>query len=258
MWCVLISARASASVWSGWMVSGLTTMPDSNFFTWRTWAACSSALRFLWITPMPPCCAMAMAIGASVTVSMAEEISGMFSGMLRVSRVRVSVADGQHLGIGGHHQHVVEGQRLHDPRGGVAADPAGAALRPPALQHCVRTYYRAPWADPFRCGKPPADDCAGFPTLASPHRLSGTPAQARRGSDPPCSIRPAEPRGDDVELARFLAAGRRLGVAHHGEMPLHRCQHVPFGAALEHLGDEAAASAQDADGEIAAPARPAP
>ena len=31
-----ISASASASVASGRMVTGFTTMPDSNFFTWRT------------------------------------------------------------------------------------------------------------------------------------------------------------------------------------------------------------------------------
>ena len=50
--------------------------------------------RFLWITPMPPFCAIAMAIGASVTVSIAAEISGMLSQMLRVRRVRMSVWPG--------------------------------------------------------------------------------------------------------------------------------------------------------------------
>ncbi len=46
------------------------------------------------MTAMPPCWAMAMAIGASLTVSMAAEMMGMLSGMVRVKRVRVSVADG--------------------------------------------------------------------------------------------------------------------------------------------------------------------
>ena len=91
---VAISARASASVWSGWIVTGFTTMPDSNFFTERTCAACSSAVRFLWITPMPPCCAIAIAMAPSVTVSMAADISGMFSEMPRVRRVLVSVSVG--------------------------------------------------------------------------------------------------------------------------------------------------------------------
>ena len=40
-----ISASASASVASGWMVSGFTTMPDSNFLTWRTCAACWCGLE---------------------------------------------------------------------------------------------------------------------------------------------------------------------------------------------------------------------
>ena len=94
IWFIAISARASARVWSGWMVSGLTTMPDSNFFTIRTWAACSAMVRFLWMKPMPPCWAMVMAIMFSLTVSIAEEISGMFSAMVRVSLVAVSTAEG--------------------------------------------------------------------------------------------------------------------------------------------------------------------
>ena len=40
-----IRASASASVASGAMVSGLTTMPDSNFLTWRTCAACCIGLE---------------------------------------------------------------------------------------------------------------------------------------------------------------------------------------------------------------------
>ncbi len=43
---------------------------------------------------MPPSCDMAMAISASVTVSMAAEISGIFSEIVRVSRVTVLVSDG--------------------------------------------------------------------------------------------------------------------------------------------------------------------
>ena len=70
-------------------------MPDSNFLTWRTCAACSSGLRFLWITPIPPDCAMAIAMFASVTVSMAAEIRGICSEISRVMRVRVSVCAGR-------------------------------------------------------------------------------------------------------------------------------------------------------------------
>src|SRR6516165_63724 len=52
-------------------------------------------LRFLWMTPIPPCCAMAMAVADSVTVSMAAESSGMFRRRLRVSRVPSSASLGR-------------------------------------------------------------------------------------------------------------------------------------------------------------------
>ena len=69
-------------------------MPDSYFLTRRTWAACSSMVRFLWITPIPPSWAIAMAIADSVTVSMAEETSGICRLIERVSRVPVETAVG--------------------------------------------------------------------------------------------------------------------------------------------------------------------
>src|SRR5579883_3146450 len=46
------------------------------------------------MTPMPPACAMAIAICASVTVSMAEATMGMLSEMVRVMRERISVSAG--------------------------------------------------------------------------------------------------------------------------------------------------------------------
>src|SRR5262249_46384363 len=52
-------------------------------------------LRFLWTTPIPPCCAMAMAVADSVTVSIAAESSGMFRRRLRVSRVPRSTSLGR-------------------------------------------------------------------------------------------------------------------------------------------------------------------
>ena len=60
---------------------------------------------------------MAIAMSPSVTVSIAAEISGMFRLMPRVSRVRVSVFDGQDLRIAGNQQHVVEGQGFLDAQG---------------------------------------------------------------------------------------------------------------------------------------------
>src|SRR5450759_3795569 len=46
---------------SGESVIGLTIMPLSDRLTRSTSEACSSIERFLWMTPMPPCCAIAMA-----------------------------------------------------------------------------------------------------------------------------------------------------------------------------------------------------
>ena len=90
-----ISRSASAKVAPGSMVSGLTTMPDSNFLTWRTSAACCSGSRLRWMTPSPPACARAIAIAASVTVSIAEVMIGIFSAISRVMRVRTSVSVGK-------------------------------------------------------------------------------------------------------------------------------------------------------------------
>ena len=89
-----ISASASASVASGPMVIGLTTMPLSNDFTCRTSSACSSGVRLRWMTPRPPACAMAIAIWCSVTVSIAADRIGRLSSMSLVTRQRMSTSVG--------------------------------------------------------------------------------------------------------------------------------------------------------------------
>ena len=62
-------------------------MPFSARLTMCTWRACSAIPMFLCMTPMPPSRAMAMAMDASVTVSIAAETTGMFRVMLREKRV---------------------------------------------------------------------------------------------------------------------------------------------------------------------------
>jgi hypothetical protein len=89
-----ISLSASARLAAGPMVTGLTTMPDSNFLTLRTSSACWTGSRLRWMTPMPPAWAMAMASADSVTVSIAADTSGMPSSMVLVIRVRVSQSAG--------------------------------------------------------------------------------------------------------------------------------------------------------------------
>ncbi len=89
-----INLSASSSVFSGCIVMGLSTMPDSKRFTRLTCAACSSGLILRCRIPSPPFCAMAIAIFASVTVSIAEERTGMFKRMDFVSCVLVSASLG--------------------------------------------------------------------------------------------------------------------------------------------------------------------
>ena len=63
---------------------------------------------FLWMMPMPPSWAMAMARRDSVTVSMAAERIGMFSVIPRQTWVRRSTSFGMDLGEAGDDRDVVE------------------------------------------------------------------------------------------------------------------------------------------------------
>ena len=87
-------ASTSATVASGVVVTGLVIMPDSLRLTLSTCAAWSSIERLRCSTPRPPWRAMAIAMRASVTVSMAEESSGDATVMRRVRREVVSASLG--------------------------------------------------------------------------------------------------------------------------------------------------------------------
>ena len=89
-----VRSMTSRIVMSGPTVIGLRTMPLSNFLTIETCWACCSIVMFLWMMPMPPSCAMAMASRDSVTVSMAADRIGMFSVMSAVRRVLRSTSRG--------------------------------------------------------------------------------------------------------------------------------------------------------------------
>ena len=88
------SRSTSSMVASAVVVTGCVIIPDSERFTRSTWSAWSATERLRCSTPMPPCRAIAMAIRASVTVSIAEEIRGDCRLMRRVSRVEVSASLG--------------------------------------------------------------------------------------------------------------------------------------------------------------------
>lgn len=88
------SWSASPSVASGWTVIGSVTMPDSERLTRSTWLAWSAMERLRCSTPTPPWRAIAMAMRASVTLSMAAESSGTFTRTLREMREEVSICSG--------------------------------------------------------------------------------------------------------------------------------------------------------------------
>src|SRR3569833_2012717 len=94
MLCLRVSSRTRRMVVSGVTVMGSMMTPASYFLTRLTCSACSWADIFLWMMPMPPSCARAMARRASVTVSIAADTSGMLSDISRVSRVLSSTSRG--------------------------------------------------------------------------------------------------------------------------------------------------------------------
>ena len=80
-------SSASCRVLSSDNEKGSVMTPFSERFTLSTSSACVSMDMFLWITPMPPCRAIAIAMRCLVTVSMAALIMGMFSVIAFVSFV---------------------------------------------------------------------------------------------------------------------------------------------------------------------------
>src|SRR5262245_39244912 len=76
------------------MVIGSVIIPLSERLTLRTISAWSSIARFLWMKPIPPSRANAIASRCSVTVSMAELVIGTFIRILRVSCVLTSASAG--------------------------------------------------------------------------------------------------------------------------------------------------------------------
>ena len=65
--------------------------PYSERLTLSTSSACASIDMFLWMMPMPPWRAMAMAMRCSVTVSMPALMTGMFSLIVFVRFVVMSI-----------------------------------------------------------------------------------------------------------------------------------------------------------------------
>ncbi len=89
-----IRFSASCKVCSGFSENGSVMTPFSERFTLSTSSACASMDIFLWMIPIPPCLAMAIAILCSVTVSMLALIMGMFKTIFFVRCVVRSIIFG--------------------------------------------------------------------------------------------------------------------------------------------------------------------
>ena len=109
---------------------------------------------FRWITPIPPSRAIAIAMAASVTVSIAAETSGMFSAIRREKRERVSVWSGS----------TVEAAGWSRTSSKVRARGASATLRPymvhriAAMAACTRSSFSIAFLSPPQTMPADADD----------------------------------------------------------------------------------------------------
>ncbi|GBE36400.1 hypothetical protein BMS3Bbin07_00547 [bacterium BMS3Bbin07] len=90
----VIKAKASLIGASGETVIGSIIIPLSDFLTLSTSRPCLSGDIALCMNPMPPSLAMAMAMEASVTVSIAAVTMGVFKLILRVRYVVTSTSFG--------------------------------------------------------------------------------------------------------------------------------------------------------------------
>mmetsp|Transcript_89433 Transcript_89433/g.213653 ORF Transcript_89433/g.213653 Transcript_89433/m.213653 type:complete len:241 (-) Transcript_89433:215-937(-) len=84
---LLFRLSSSSSVIVGATHTGSRMKPALNFFTLATSLACPSTERLVWITPMPPSKAIAIAMLDSVTVSIGLDTMGVLKLILRVKRV---------------------------------------------------------------------------------------------------------------------------------------------------------------------------
>ena len=76
MWYSAMSSRAVPTVSSGGRLIGSTMMPFSRPLDLVDLSRLPSCGMFLWMMPMPPSRAMAIAMRASVTVSIAADTGG--------------------------------------------------------------------------------------------------------------------------------------------------------------------------------------
>src|SRR5216117_1689825 len=183
-----ISRTASRTGRSGPRVMGWRIIHDSLRLTRSTSAAWRSIGMFLWITPIPPSRAMAIAISASVTVSMAAATSGMLRGMPRVKRERTSTLRGCIVECRGTRRTSSKVRAGLGRKVPMAKVTGRAAVPQPCP--CLRSSSAPPPPPP--CPPPPRARAASPP---SPPRPSSpcccSPERGRRAACPPASPPPS-------------------------------------------------------------------
>ncbi len=101
------------------------------------------------MTPRPPFCAMAIAMRASVTVSIAEAMMGRLSATERVRRVRDVDVGRQHLGAARPQQHVIEGEAFDQ----LIGDDAGHGQLRALCRNGCKSRSRLGWRGFVACGR---------------------------------------------------------------------------------------------------------
>ena len=159
--------------------------------------------RLRWRIPSPPCCAIAIARLASVTVSMAAEISGMPSSISRVSRVRTSTSAGRTAEYAGASRTSsnASASRISHARRSMTTSPLrdGADIAPwraRAKRDARRWATRVPPTRARRrspCGSPPVRCHSAAPSRARPR--SCPPEHTRSRPSPDSRAGPADRTG---------------------------------------------------------------
>src|SRR5262245_59191510 len=191
---------------------------------------------------MPPACAMAIAILASVTVSIAEATIGMLSAMPRVMRERISTSEGS----------TSERPGFSSTSSNVKAS-GGAELSILAITNPFRP--EGPLRRVERINRICCEEPASRAPTRGPH-LGWRRSVARERSNSK-TVRELFPgfttpktRRQHVKLGRIRATGRRFDMLNACKIALERREQRGLGAALDHLGEKGAAGLEHLGGKL--------
>ena len=256
MWYRSISSSASETSACGGSVTGSTIIPDSERLTLSTSATCASIDRLRWMMPIPPSRASAIAMRASVTVSIAAETTGDLERDRARQPRRGRDVVRQHRRLGRDEQDVVERQPLLRE---LLAGARSRGVSKSSFPTSIREGYRRPDADVdaldrrARARRRRRRPAAGRPGAGRSGRRRPRASRLRRSRPPPgappCATGPRGARRGTRRAARRRrrrsrpapaaapsrgsAAPRAPRAAARQQPALGRDQHV----ARAHLGD---------------------